>query len=56
MKRPRIAALKTSPDKVLDDYGRLMRAAEYRRVLDPSIPTLLKLNLSWTKYFPSTTG
>jgi uncharacterized protein (DUF362 family) len=53
VRRPRIAALKTSPERVLDDYGRLMRLADYRRVLDPSIPTLLKLNLSWTKYFPS---
>ena len=53
MSRPRIAALRTTPDRVVEDYGRLMRLADYRRILDPSIPTLLKLNLSWTKYFPS---
>ena len=51
--RARIAALLTSPDKVLGDYGRLMRLAGYQSVLDPSIPTLLKLNLSWTKYYPA---
>ncbi len=53
MSRPRIAVLKTSPGRVIEDYGRLMRLAEYRAALDPSIPTLLKLNLSWTKYFPA---
>jgi uncharacterized protein (DUF362 family) len=53
MKRPRIAVLKTAPATVLADYGRLMRLAGYRQVLDPSITTLLKLNLSWTKYFPA---
>ena len=53
MKRPRIAVLRTAPATVLADYGRLMRLAGYRQVLDPSITTLLKLNLSWTKYFPA---
>jgi uncharacterized protein (DUF362 family) len=51
--RARIAALLTKPDTVIGDYGRLMRLAGYRAVLDPSIPTLLKLNLSWTKYYPA---
>jgi uncharacterized protein (DUF362 family) len=30
-----------------------MRLASYRSVIDPSLPTIIKLNLSWTKYFPS---
>src|SRR3989441_13060560 len=30
-----------------------MRLASYRSVVDPSIPTIIKLNLSWTKYFPA---
>ena len=53
MTRARIAALLTTPETVLGDYGRLMRLAGYRAVLDPAIPTLLKLNLSWTKYYPA---
>jgi hypothetical protein len=53
MSAPRVAALRTSPSTVLEDYGRLMRLARYREALDPSIPTLIKLNLSWTKYFPA---
>ena len=53
MPQSRIAALRTTPETVLGDYGRLMRLARYRDTLDPSIPTLLKLNLSWTKYYPA---
>jgi uncharacterized protein (DUF362 family) len=53
MPRPKIAVLRTSPGTVVSDYGRLMRLAGCRAALDPAIPTLLKLNLSWTKYFPA---
>ncbi|MGH9869366.1 MAG: DUF362 domain-containing protein [Candidatus Polarisedimenticolia bacterium] len=49
----RVAVLKTDVGSVLEDYGRLMRLAGYQQVLSRDIPTLLKLNLSWTKYFPS---
>jgi len=48
-----VALLRTRPETVIEDYGRLIRLADYRSVLDPSIPTLVKLNLSWTKYFPA---
>ena len=30
-----------------------MRRAGYSDVISPDVPTLLKLNLSWTKYFPA---
>jgi len=53
MSRPRIAVLRTSPETVVADYGRLLNLAGCRQAVDPSIPTLLKLNLSWTKYFPA---
>jgi uncharacterized protein (DUF362 family) len=53
MTRAKVAVLKTSPDSVLTDYGRLMELAEWRRFLPPDRDTLIKLNLSWTKYFPA---
>jgi hypothetical protein len=53
MPRPRIAVLRTRPETVLEDYGRVMRLAGYGGVIDRDIPTLVKLNLSWTKYFPA---
>lgn len=48
-----VAVIKTTPETVLDDYARLMELARYRETLDPARDTLLKLNLSWTKYFPA---
>lgn len=48
-----VVVLRTAPDRVLDDYRRLMHLAAYEGVIDRSRDTLLKLNLSWTKYFPA---
>jgi uncharacterized protein (DUF362 family) len=45
--------VKTRPETVLEDYGRVMRLAGYRDVVSPAGDTMLKLNLSWTQYFPS---
>ena len=53
MSRPKIAVLKTRSQSVVEDYARLMRLASYRSVIDPSVSTIIKLNLSWTKYFPA---
>ncbi len=53
MRRSRVAVLRTEPSTVLADYRKLMHQAGYREVLDPAVPLLVKLNLSWTKYFPS---
>lgn len=52
-KKAKVVVLKTSPERVLDDYKRLMHMADYQHVILPDKETLLKLNLSWTKYFPS---
>jgi len=53
MKRPTIAVLKTSPESILADYQKLMHMADYENTLNKDTDTLIKLNLSWTKYFPS---
>lgn len=49
----RVAVVRTRPDSVLEDYARVMDLAGYRDTLSRDRDTLLKLNLSWTKYFPS---
>jgi uncharacterized protein (DUF362 family) len=53
MIKPKVAVLRTSPQTILEDYKRLMHRAEYERFLAKDITTLIKLNLSWTKYFPA---
>ncbi len=49
----KVVVLRTSPESVLDDYQRLLHLAELERFISKDRDTLIKLNLSWTKYFPS---
>jgi hypothetical protein len=48
-----VALLRTRPETVVEDYGRLMRLAKYDVALPRNQDLVLKLNLSWTKYFPA---
>jgi uncharacterized protein (DUF362 family) len=53
MKTSPVVVLRTSPDTVPADYRKLMTLADYRRFLPKEQELILKLNLSWTKYFPA---
>jgi uncharacterized protein (DUF362 family) len=48
-----VAALRTRPDRVLDDYGRLTELAGARDFLAPNTTTILKDNISWHFPFPA---
>lgn len=48
-----VAIVKTNPDTVKNDYARVMHLAGYNRCVSPEYDTLIKLNLSWTKFFPA---
>ena len=48
-----MAVVRTRPETVIADYARVMDLAGYRDTLRQDGDTLIKLNLSWTKYFPS---
>ncbi|OGS35553.1 MAG: iron-sulfur cluster-binding protein [Elusimicrobia bacterium RIFOXYB2_FULL_49_7] len=52
-KRSTVAVFKTAPERVLDDYKRLMEAAGLRASLDPSVGTIVKNNISWHIMYPS---
>jgi uncharacterized protein (DUF362 family) len=49
----KVAVVRTKPEAVLDDIGRAMDLADATRYLTAERELLLKLNLSWTKYFPA---
>ena len=51
--KSQVAILRTRPETVVEDYGRLMRLLKYDQVLARDQHLILKLNLSWTKYFPA---
>ena len=48
-----VAALRTRPDSVLDDYARLATLAGAREHLAPGATTILKDNISWHFPFPA---
>lgn len=52
-KKSKIAVVYTTPETVLDDIERAMRLAEYQNTIPLDVPVLLKLNLSWQRYYPA---
>ena len=53
MSSSKVAVLRTSPETVVEDYGRLMRLAEYEKHLPKDKDTALKINISWGKFYPA---
>ncbi len=51
--RGKVAALRTRPETVLEDYQRLMELAGYTTALPAGVDTLLKINISWHHYYPA---
>src|SRR5437762_14328688 len=49
----KVAVLRTSPETVVEDYGRLMDLAGYRQALPFSAQTCLRINISWHVYMPA---
>ena len=52
MPRATVAILKTQPATVLRDYHELLNLADYQNVVDRSVDTALKVNISWHFFFP----
>jgi uncharacterized protein (DUF362 family) len=48
-----VAAVRTTPETVLDDYARLMDTLKYEEGLDRNAQTILKNNISWHLFYPS---
>jgi len=48
-----VGVLKTSPETIIDDYAKLMRSVNYQKHLSKNKKTIIKLNLSWSLYFPA---
>ena len=48
-----VAVVRTSPQTVVRDVGRLMDMAGFREEIRPDRTTLLKVNISWHVYYPA---
>ena len=51
--KSKIFVIKTSPKTVLEDYKKLMHIANYEKYYKKDQKTIIKLNLSWSKFFPA---
>lgn len=49
----KVAVVQTNPSTVLDDFGRLMRLADYQAYLPKDRVTALKANISWQVFYPA---
>ena len=56
MPKTRVAVIKTSPDTVIDDFGRLMRLASYTDSVSAGYETALNIDLSWHHFFPASSA
>lgn len=52
-KMGKVAVLRTTPESVVEDYGRLMKLADYDTALLKDRRTHLKVNISWQHYYPA---
>lgn len=48
-----VGIVETTPETVIEDYSKVMRSADYHRYLKKDKKVILKLNLSWSLYFPA---
>lgn len=48
-----VSILKTSPETIEKDYSKAMELANYKEAISQTNSTILKLNLSWTLYYPA---
>lgn len=53
MKKPVVSIIKTSPKTYMKDYAKLMRSAGYKKEIKKRYETLIKLNLSWSLFYPA---
>ncbi|MFX0095875.1 MAG: hypothetical protein ACFFBD_29320 [Candidatus Hodarchaeota archaeon] len=49
----KVAVIPTKPETILNDYSRLLDLINYQSFLDKGFKTIIKLNLSWSLYYPA---
>lgn len=52
MSKPKVAVLKTNPERVVEDYDKLLDMADWTKFVAPNKTTIIKDNISWHLLFP----
>ena len=53
LKKSQVFIIKTTPKTVFDDYKNLMHLTNYQKFYNKDENIIIKLNLSWSKFFPA---
>ena len=48
-----VAVVNTTPKTIFDDVEKVMELGEFKKTFSPNIKTILKLNLSWSLFYPA---
>ncbi len=49
----KVAILSTTPEQVITDYAQILDLIDYQDVLKKDIDTIIKINLSWSLFYPA---
>ncbi|MFX0126123.1 MAG: DUF362 domain-containing protein, partial [Candidatus Hodarchaeota archaeon] len=49
----KVAIIKTSAPNVIEDYSKLLDLIDYQSIINKELNTIIKLNLSWTLFYPA---
>ena len=49
----KVAVVKTTPKTIHEDIARVMDLADYDKYVSKNVETTIKLNLSWSKFYPA---
>lgn len=49
----KVAIIRTHPETVIEDYAKILELIDYQSFIKKDLKTIIKLNLSWTKFYPA---
>jgi uncharacterized protein (DUF362 family) len=49
----KVAVIETTPQNVIEDYSKLLDLINYQSTIKKESKTIIKINLSWTKFYPA---
>ncbi len=49
----KVAIISASPSNIINDYSKLLDIIDYQSVIKEKSKTVIKINLSWTKFYPA---
>jgi len=52
----KVAVVKTNPESVIEDYYKVMKMVGFTRALPRKYDTMIKINLSWSLFFPASSS